>query len=452
MTVPLFAAETVLRSLTAADAPYAGTLCSGDPPTVWTDAHALPPAIWRAAAGGHLVVPREIARTEQGHVAALPHCVARLADRAGGGAGAAVTIAVSVARAADEATALGVDDGSWWIDDTGRPVLALGGGRPWRETAIALLGECAAAAGAPTDDAVNAVIGALESGAHQIAEECEDALFAAAVPAPLAPAPVAVPTSDALRASRRSTPAQQTAPSPLRSALARHVDGAIADRVGETLHRVRQTLDSLLVLGSARAARAADARSGALRPRSARGDARDERRERAGGRVQRDHSVMDPTAPERPRRRRAPVLVGATVAAAILAGGLLWPDPSSDASVARADTHSTGESSPAVPTPDPVAPDPESTAADPVARVLDTLAGCSEADSCAVVTERADTELPVGAATTVAPGRVATLLDDYGGVRAVRIDAEGVISQVVVLVARDDEWLVREVYDLAHQP
>ena len=63
--------------------------------------------------------------------------------------------------------------------------------------------------------------------------------------------------------------------------------------------------------------------------------------------------------------------------------------------------------------------------------------------------------MPPGIATQIDAAREVALLDDYGGVIALRVAAEGDPEAVqIVLLVRSDErrWLVRDVYDIADQP
>ena len=402
MTAPLLEPDTILRELGAAEAPYAGTLCAGDPPVVWVDAGELPSELWHAPVDGHLLVPRMIARAGRGHVAAMPHCPARLADRLGGGDGAAVTIGVSIARAAEEADALGIGNGSWWVDEAGRPVLAPGGDVPWRTSAIALLEVCAGGVSRDLADALERIIAALRIEEHtgRAAIECEDALFALAVPAPLAETERSARADEAMRTRTRSDAAVGASPL-LHGLIARHVDVALADRAAAAVSHVRERWRS------------------AWSARRVRGGA-----ESVG---------------ERGRRSR-PLLVGIAVAAVVLVGGLFWTEEEGSAApVVSAPTEPTAPvdsrgAEPAAPT------GPQSAHA--ATRVVEALSTCTREGTCDALLETPGRVLPPGAATTGTTERTIALLDDYGGVQAVRVDAEGTVSQVVVLVGGDEKWLV----------
>lgn len=410
MTAPLLETDTILRELGDGEAPYAGTLCTGDPPVVWVDAGGLPPELWRAPTDGHLLVPRTIARTGRGHVAAMPHCPARLAERLGGGDGAAVTVGVSIARAADEADALGVENGSWWVDEAGRPVLALGGDVSWRDSAIALLELCTGASSPDLADAIGRTIAALRegSGRGRSAPGCEDALFAAAVATPLTGTEQTERADEVVRTRVRSDVAASSALPSLHGLIARHVDVALADRVAAAVSNARDRWRSV--------------RQASPVPGRAAG---------AGDR----------------RGRARPLLVGIAIAAVVLMGGLLWTEDAEPV-VSTPAGHALPTAKQGAETPGQAGPGSEQAAM----RVVDALSTCVRETTCDSLLETPGRELPPGAATTATTKRTIALLDDYGGVQAVRVDAEDAVSQVVVIVGGGERWLVREVYDLTHQP
>lgn len=162
--LPLLDPPPALRRLRADEAPYPGTLRADDPPSVWVEIGDLPEEIWRAEPDGHVLAPRDIARTADGHVAILPHCVETLArrlDERSLSAGEVVTVAVSLLRGAVQARALAIDAGRWWVDAEGRPVLAAGGHGGWLDDTVALLERMAASSSGPLRRAVDATSAAL---------------------------------------------------------------------------------------------------------------------------------------------------------------------------------------------------------------------------------------------------------------------------------------------------
>ncbi len=405
-------------------------LVAGDPAQVWVDANVFGegPA-WRADLGGHVLTPLDVARTATGHAVVLPHCAGRLADvltrRDGLHPGESVTVAVSILRGAAEADRLGAEDGTWWLTEDLRPVLALTKGMPWRTAAAELLadvasgqlGELAAAVAAAAE-----TIASKRRLEHRVAP-LEDRLFAAATPEPLAN-PLSLRAAPP-RGRHRVAAARGRAPErgqaeegegaaereksnrPLRALVASHLGGELTDRVAAALRRLGR----------------------------------------------RGH----PSSP--PRRRRAPLVLAALIAVAVLAVGLSWPadEPPEAERTATASPASTPtphtETPPRVET--PRADDAASAAPDAVA-IVERLAECiaSSDTACrAEVLEDPERPLPEGVATAGDAGDV-TVLDDYGGVVALRVTApqDPDAAQIVLIVRVGEHWLVRDVYDLADQP
>lgn len=424
-----------LRRIRADEAPYPGALHGGEPMTVWVDADLIPDAAWNAKADGHLLAPLEVVRTRTGHCAVVVHCPDRLRARIDGAtlsAGEAVTVAVSVVRAAAEAERLGLATGAWWVDERGRPVLAAGGDRPWRDEAVALLEALGAQAAGAAAVALAAAAASVRDPEvlRRGAEECEDALFEVAPAAPLreaAPLPERVPESMPPRSPRAATDAAE-------SWLAQHLDRDLS----------RRLLGALRQAGEGAGRAFAFVRAGRPHPPRPASD-------RPG-----------PTRQGVASRRRAPWLLAAGVAAAILAGGLLWPtDEESTAAVVAGPVPGAAASSraesvaPAADEPPPPrdgsAPGDDLLSAATAA--LDALAAClaAGAESCPAW-EHPGSIAPAGAATIAEAQRTLTLLDEYGGVAVMRVESDGAPTQVVVLVRADEKWLVREIYDLADQP
>jgi len=412
-----------LRRLRADETPYPGLLCGGGTPTVRVEADSLPDILWRAERHGHLLAPVEIARTADGHAAVLPHCPRRLRDHIDGGAltdGQMVTVTVSILRAAREADALGIACGTWWIDHTGRPVLAAGTSSAWREEAAELLALMGESGGAPVPVITKAAAALGDPRAlTREGDRCEDALFSTCPPAPLtepagharAPTPLA---HTALRPEPHRSPAALT-----ETWLSRLIDAEVARQVGRAVTVVGRGAIRMLPRRTPRAPSA------------------------------------PPSAEERRRSHRAPVLLGAAVAAVVLGVGTLWPDaPTAD--MRRGVPAATA---PATPTATPTegttaAGGSPGTVEDDARRAIAGLASCAagDADACARVREDASRPMPEGLVASGQPADQVTVLDEYGGVAVVRADAEGHTSQVVVLVAAREGWLVRDVYDIADQP
>lgn len=471
-----------LRRLRADEAPWPGALLPaldpGDPPTVHVALDLVPDVLWRAAPDGHLLVPSDIFRTEGGHAAVVPHCPHRLVERAHtASAGEAVTIAVSLLRAAAEARALGLvpaeDAGAWWVDASGRPVLALTGAANWADEALDLLEVLAAGAprqlAAALDDA--AAVLAAPRWPRADAAAAEDALFDAAEPLALR----SEGHSDDAAARQDLRPRRSDS---LRGECGEARSGRRRDaavRSGETwIARFTE---------AGWAARVADALRGTLRGPALLAEALRERRA-ARSRVESPRSTAAPrrSGDESPaRRRRAPILVAAALGATILVAGLMWPEPSAEAGSAPTPsiTPATGgvetaEAAQAEDAPDTdgentadVAtqadagePTPDATGGDTLTAAagaaLTALTACGEGQPCPGVLETDGALVPAGVASSPGIERTASLLDEYGGVAVFRIEAvgePGIPAQILVIVSgAHDTWLVRDVYDVADQP
>lgn len=169
--------------------------------------------------------------------------------------------------------------------------------------------------------------------------------------------------------------------------------------------------------------------------------------------------------------RRAPWLVGGAAAVAVLIGGALWPSAGGVATVAETSNESkvVGDSTPgpeeSTVTPGPAASEETdvppaseapSAALDQIATaLLDRRLECGADAAClASVVDDPAVVLRQGAIDLPAASRTVTLLDDFGGVAVVRVDAvdAAVPAQLVVIARKDDEWLLRDVHDVAQQP
>ncbi|MCM3696615.1 hypothetical protein [Microbacterium oleivorans] len=418
------AVPPALREVTATDAPFAGVLRAGNPPTVWVDADVFSnsPA-WATDGAEHLLTPLDAAATPDGPVVLLPHCPARLREVLGAGdvaPGALVTLAVSALRGAAEADKLRATAGCWWVTADGRPVLALTGTVGWREDTIAML--------RTADAQDHALRRALDSAADAIddprllrvdGEAIENALFAAADPEP-------IPTE---RSPEQVVPQRRervTAP-PVGSRgvsgfvndlLARFVDAGVADRISRAWGSV---------VDRPRRKGPADGRQG---------------RASASG------------------RRRA-VVVAAAVATVVIVVGVLWPSGDADGPAA-AITGSVGHTAPprasasAAETPAVEVAQPDAGSedegpqeiVDAARMLLGNLARCDDRPCRAQWWED-----PAAAGSIAAADAdyAVEVVDEYGGAAAVRIVAPEV-TQVLVMVRVEKRWLVREVYDLADQP
>lgn len=410
-----------LRELGPGDAPFPGTLRGGEVPTVWVDAAAFESSpAWRAADAEHVLRPLDLARGEDGLQVLLPHCPVRVEAILGTeelSDGAAVTFAVSALRGALEADRLDAPVGSWWVTSDGRPVLALTGSTPWRDETVAMIREVAEHAGPQLADILHRTAATISDPRLLVREatDIEGELFAVAVAQPLPTAPGSSETASAGR-RRRSLPFEDEEPRGrlLHDAIARFVDRDLAQRL--------------------RAAAAS------VRPRGRRGRSESPR----------------PAATARSRTRLW--IPAGAAAVAVVVVGLSWPtdgEEPAEASDVRttaapvadqgveADASRTSEERATPPPSEDVGP-PELIAA--TRALLDEAAICE--DRCDVVWEDAGAGRPVEAA---AGAYRLAIVDEYGGVAAVRVSgAER--TQVVVVVESDERWLIRDVYDVAQEP
>lgn len=376
---------------------------------------------WDAAHGGHVLTPIDLVRRPGGHDVLLPVCSERLEDfvrRRGARAallpGEAVTLGVSVLRGCAEIVAAPDTPGEWWLDDSGRPVLATEASTD-RAFATAATALSAATVDSRMQRAWDAAVRAVSAGrvtAREIAD-AEALLFAAADPEPLSTISLSPRRAVDLAPDARPAvvAADETAPRPLWQSLIGSVDADLADSVSKATTAVWRRLRT-------------------------------------------------PT-----KSRRAPLFVGGAVATAVLAGGALWPTAggvaSGEPSGAGETVAATAPSAPAtedseVPaaTTEPEAPTVGDLAA-VAAELLDARAACAGDTGCleGIV---ADPDRPLGAGTIDLPAaaRTLTLLDDFGDVAVLRADANdgGSVSQLVVVIRRDERWLLRDVHDVAQQP
>lgn len=446
--------QTALRHLGADEAPYPGWLHAGTPPTMWVELDQLPEDVWRCAPDGHLLVPVDVARTPDGLAAVVPHCPTRLsiglAERAT--PGGTVTIAVSMVRAAAEARDHGFTEGSWWLDASGRPVLAVHDGAAWVDDGRDLLEHLAERAGSLLGEALvrAAILLGETRWRNGDVESCEDQLFAAAEPEPL-DGMDAAPRWDGLfplplRATTVRAARVETEPAAAESWLARFTDADWAGRVAEAVRGV------VAIPGRLRErVRGRREEPSSRRSRAEKGKAE---------RTQRTHS--SPSV-----RRRAPLLVAVAVGAVVIGGGLLWPEPERpavadplrsasvehtglDATTPPVAEHAEDEARTRAATPaTPEPTDLEGVALD----IVRALGRCgADAGECAALLERPEMVAPTGVVVSGAADTVTTLLDEYGGVAVFRVESAALAPQILVLVSVNGKWLVRDVYDVADQP
>jgi hypothetical protein len=375
---------------------------------------------WDATAGGHVLCPIDVVRRDGGHDVLLPVCAERLEDfvrrrsaRSALLAGEAVTLGVSILRGCTQIAGRPDATGDWWLDDSGRPILATDTtSQRAFDAAVALL--TAAAVDPLVREAWDAAIQALSATRVSVREitGAEEMLFQSAAPEPLSTVSLHPRTAVEVAVGGRSSAesVESAPPRPLWRSLMGSVDADLADAVSRATTAIWRRL---------------------RRPKPA---------------------------------RRAPWVVGGGVAAAVLAGGALWPAAggavSAESSESRPTTNPTtvpdSAAIPAAPAPTvaPAAAEGEDFAA-VAGRLLDSRTACEGDVQClsAVVTDPAK-PLTSGTIDLPADRRALTLLDDFGDMAVLRADPKDGASpgQLIVLVRRDEKWLLRDVHDVAQQP
>lgn len=452
-------AHRVIRRLESTAA-FAGDLVSdGDRQRVRADADGADETLWRFSGAEHVAGVRDVVRTREGQAVLLPWCAdsvdAVLARRLAAGralaAGEVVTLVGSLLRGVIEVAGHDLR-GRWWLDDEARPLFVPGEGTTCAGAAVEIIErlrrDCKdralerllrRVADAAADHRV--VLRTLDAWEHELSE--------LAAPRPI---DVAVYAPELVR----ELPVHR----------ARLPEDAERMQHGSSL---RDRLDDIRARMAARL-NVVRAGVGRLRPRP-RGQGRmpgERRRSPGDGRT--------------PRRRM--LLVGVAVAAVVLTGGLMWPPGGDDAPGTDAAAGEGAPDSPAEVGPIPAeASAPADAAQSPDGRGAEhanqpaedaadapSVAGSIEVavtgllvaiDSC-----RADDDAECDGAVVrgavddirerLGPGsatREVSLIEDYGDIAVLRLGrAEERREQMIVIVRENDEWLVRDVYDVADQP
>ncbi|MDR7189946.1 hypothetical protein J2Y46_002788 [Microbacterium sp. BE35] len=415
------------------DGPWPGTLVrtAGGDSCVLVDADVLGPHWrgWDAAPDGHVLAPGDVVRRVDGHDVVLPVCSERLEEfvrrrsaRMPLSLGEAVTLGVSVLRGCAQVASTPDADGDWWLDDAGRPVLATdASARRALEASAAVLEQVSVDPPAQRtwQTALRAVT-AERISVHEL-EAAEAALFALAEAEPLSTVSLSPrrATEGMARSHERTRKEADLPHEPAPRSMWQTLIAGMDDELSDTVSRATTAVW---------------------------------RRLRGTG------------DPPRAGARRAPWLVGGAVAVAVLAGGALWPPASGVATDARPGASPTATRGPAASVPadanPAAAPGSGSPAGEPAdlalltGELLDARIACAgEADCLAAVV--VDTA-PSAGGTIDRPAaeRTITLLDDFGDLAVLRVDAidGSTPSQMVVILRRDEKWLLRDVSDVAQQP
>lgn len=409
----------VIRRVSPPEAPWAGSLVrteEGVSGQVVDAADLRDWPGWDASPIGHVLGPLDMVRRADGHDVLLPLCtepVETWIERRGAalplGDGEAVTLAVSLLRGAAElARRESTATGCWWLTDEGRPVFV---DDPTDVDAagatVDILEHLRGHAGPGMIAAVDRATAAVRDPrvlSHEL-EDLEQALFDQAAPEPLATAPLASSRRLA-RAAEAALANDAAAPRPWWSTVLASVDADLSDAFSQATtglwRRLRQ---------------------------------------------------------RRPRSRRRMWAIAGSLGVGVVAVGLLWPAPGGPAA---ADSQpSVSPPATATASAQPV-PSTSASAASPpdlagiASGLLDERLACGTGpdDAClAEVVEDPAREIPSGAVDAAARDRVVTLLDDFGGMAVLRVEAPAAGSaQLVVIVDSAGRWLIRDVHDAMAQP
>ncbi|SFR35953.1 hypothetical protein SAMN04488591_0625 [Microbacterium azadirachtae] len=482
-SVAVAGAHRSIRVLADGEGPFPGELVSrGATVAVRTPVARLRGwAGWAHAGAEHVAAPLDLALGADGQDALLPWCVRTVdAHLVRGGEvpsvsrGEAVTLAVSMLRGVVELAPErgGAGDpgeeahGRWWLTDDGRPVFVIppAADATGETVCVAAQHQLRALEGRVDDRALRRLLLRLADALHDPrrlraeAARWEQELLEIAAPRPLYVSG-SVDESRSLEVPRREQAPR--APSPRRrdlrsgDAMPRRRSDGFSHGVRRGMGPLRQSLAGLRETAVAR--RAATflsrfARSAPSRPRVPR------------------PRVPRPTAHPPRRRWVGPTAVAVAAAVVIVLGGALWPvDRTSSADAAdhtprprpsSASAPSPGTESPAAsptaqPTPAPSdAPRPPGPSAqqDPRAAAEELL---SAARRCRVTPVPECDALWEGEAAAAEEVRdqdgQPALIEDYGDLAALRSGA-GEDAQLVVIIRRNAEWRIRDVYDIADPP
>ncbi len=509
-------AHRTIRTLAEDEGPFEGDLVTRTSGmAVRVDAERLGGwAGWAFAGAEHVAAPIDIALRTDGQDVLLPWCVRTVhtslaqATEAGGiSHGEAVTLAVSILRGVLEldggqhdaeldrrhARADGAGDephGSWWLTDEARPVFvfnAPGGrhaeGAP-RDTGERLLRDVE---GRIEDRALRRVLARLAEALHDPRRlRAEAGRWEGELLEIAAPRPLRLITDEFAAADGEREPAGPVTPRYERPSRRRELRAAGRIGVVSPGRTGARRGDAKRRPPRARAASRAEQRVGRRanggRPATggpvrmlrsvlahARGHGRDLSALRL--RVPDRSSGPQPEQPVRRRRWRGPVVVAVSAAVAITLTGALWPSDTSGADAAKRSS-STAELLPSGSGSPPPA-DPRSAAggggasptgsdrprapgasalSDPSAAGADLIAAVR---SCEASPQPACAEVWDGGTAASRPVRPAPepaeLIEDYGDLAAIR-NGSGDQAQMIVIIRRNAEWRIRDVYDIANPP
>jgi hypothetical protein len=442
----------LVRTVDREEGPFAGTLVAyEDTVAVCVDIHELSGwGGWGYSDSDHVCGVLDVRRRRIGHDALLPWCTERvetfLGRRRAASAeltsGEIATLAASFLRGLRElgdSTADGIGD--WWLTGDGRPLFVHGDGGAARSRTAGLVERLAAhtkdrSSLRVLDEVRNALLGRRHQ--HDDDLRWEDELFTIAAPRPLRTDVFAPERAADVQTRQELRPAVNLR-RPLRRALR---EARTSPRAG---HEVLTAMRGL---------------TGRLRERTVSFVQRGVERSPRASRTNR-------SAGRRPTRKRALIIAGG-LASLVLVVGLLWPEGQGSETAKASQTAPDAElSTPAksheVATAEelPVEQVPQSAgdhALEAVPTLLRNIAACADAGHETCPEALADgVPMPISGPIVHTPeAHEPELVDDYGDVAVIKLaptdESADSAGQILVLERAEQKWLVRDIYDVAHQP
>lgn len=447
-----------IRRLDGDESAFPGVLVTdGESMRIRVDTASVTDELWTFAAAEHVAGVRDVARRHDGHDALLPWCadtVERFLGRRTAAerpllAGEIVTLVGSVLRGtveSAETSATGEVRGRWWLADDSRPLFVPGEGVACHAAGAEIITSVREGC---TDRALDRLLTEIGAGMLDVrvvvrsVERWEHELTELAAPRALDRQVFPPERVSAIEMHRALLPVDARRVNEqhgARTALTQRV----LQRSGEWSARMREWL-----------------REHSPRPGRHSGGAGEERGANAA----------------RTSGRGRMLLVGGCAAAIVLTAGLMWPSGDDDSSAAVTLEGSAGERTPvaSAPADESPSPAPDAAAAEgtderdavsstpggadsmaqTVTALLTEIASCAQNEDlrCAdAIVERAG-ESVIERVAGADPTREVTPIEDYGDIAVIRLGKSGDQGeQMLVLVNQNDEWLVRDVYDVADQP
>ena len=478
-----------IRVLEEKEGPYRGELVAcgnSDGLRVRVPAFAVhPKELWALSDEEHVAAPRELVRSADGLDVLFPWCTERVEAFLGRRllssvplrAGEVVTLVGSMVRglhALGEVTL----SGDWWLSDEGCPMIAADDGDTISASTIRIIERVR---GSFHDRELDRVLTEISEAANdhrtvqRRAVAWESELTRLAAPQPLERAQSSGEHSfDALIVREGDSARSDATDAYVGERSVRGWSSALRQRVCTALRGVWERRRALVRTREARNAHVTERTRGrrpswmriarvSTRPTPAEGTA----------------AAKKTTQPK--RRRRSLVLVGVGAAALVVAVGVLWPVDDGPAEADQSDTvpHAQADAErselrPALPSSneepgdeqrdekdsDAHMPDRGASAqgqtdpAEAARTLLGRLANCAKEkdEHCETAIEPGSDARVRGAVQEPSEKDATTLVEDFGDIAVVRRTPVEGDDQMMVLVRREEKWLVRDAYDIADQP